>query len=91
VLVFERLPASRLLDDAWWLTVVTISACKSQPGVDEFYDRLIPYLLNAPIEHCLAKQRRAGASSTARRRRPTPTTTACCARLAATCCAASAV
>jgi hypothetical protein len=32
VLVFERLPASRLLDDAWWLTVVTICRLQEPAG-----------------------------------------------------------
>jgi hypothetical protein len=76
-LVFERVPAQRVLDDAWWLAIVAIASQKHQSGDDgrfarahrrvcasltiailEIYDRLIPYLLNAPIEHCLARQRR---------------------------------
>ena len=28
VLVFHRMPAQRLLDDAWWLLIVTIAAEK---------------------------------------------------------------
>ena len=37
---------------------MTIAAQKNSEGCEEIYDRLLPYLLNSPIEHALQRQRK---------------------------------
>lgn len=41
-MVFERLPAARVLDDAWWLAVVVIASQRNNDQSEQFYDRLLP-------------------------------------------------
>ena len=56
-LVFEPVPAGRLLDDAWWglvFKLVVIPSKANRP--DKLYDLLLPHLVDFPLDAVLAAQ-----------------------------------
>ena len=53
-LEIDDVPAERAEDEAWWLMLIVTTV---QP-LDEsaLYDKLLPWLAGAPLEHVLAEQ-----------------------------------
>ena len=56
-LVFDGIPSSRLLDDAWWVMLFKLVVMPSKLNrPDKIYDLLLPHLIDCPLDSVLSSQ-----------------------------------